>query len=93
MDGSRPRAFPRTVQPTHERLIGGPREAALLVQQRQHPHGLLQEQVQERTVVLVLDQPGVHVLVQVLVLHNRSETQRCYCSIHSARIPLFIANG
>lgn len=59
--------------PTYEGLVGGLGEAALLVQQRQHPHGLLQEQVQQGTVVLVLNHPGVHVLVQVLILHERSE--------------------
>lgn len=62
---------------TYEGLVGGLREAALLVQQREHPHGLLQEEVQQRPVVLVLNQPSVHLLVQVLVLAREGQHNSC----------------
>lgn len=53
---------------TYEGLVGGLREATLLVQQGEHPHGLLQEEVKQRPVVLILNESSVHLLVQVLVL-------------------------
>lgn len=67
----------QTLRLTYEGLVGGLREATLLVQQREHPHGLLQEEVQQRPVVLVLNEPGVHLLVQVLVL-ARETPDSCY---------------
>lgn len=59
---------------TYEGLVSGLREATLLVQQGEHPHGLLQEEVQQRPVVLVLNESGIHLLIQVLVLDTETRT-------------------
>ena len=55
---------------TYEGLVSGLWEATLLIQKGKHPHGLLQEQVQEGPVVLILDHPSVHLLIQVLILER-----------------------
>lgn len=57
---------------TYEGLVSGLWEATLLIQKWKHPHGLLQEQVQEGPVVLILNHASIDFLIQVLILYRNT---------------------